>query len=38
MVIMATKGSKGIFHFGSVVDKVVKNAPVPVLTIPVTKT
>jgi nucleotide-binding universal stress UspA family protein len=38
MVIMATKGSKGIFHFGSVTDKVVKNAPVPVLTIPVAKT
>ena len=34
MVIMATSGRKGHFKFGSVADKVVKNSPVPVITIP----
>ena len=35
MVVMTTLGSKGRFHFGSVAEKVVKHAPVPVITIPV---
>ena len=34
MVVMATRGSKGDFPFGSVAEKVVKNSPVPVVTIP----
>ncbi len=34
MVIMASQGGKGQFPFGSVTEKVVKNAPVPVVTIP----
>lgn len=33
MVIMATHGMKGNFPFGSVAERVVKNSPVPVLTI-----
>ena len=35
MVIMATHGQKGHFHFGSVAEKVVKNSPIPVITIPI---
>jgi nucleotide-binding universal stress UspA family protein len=35
MVIMATHGRKGHFHFGSVAEKVVKNSPIPVITIPI---
>jgi nucleotide-binding universal stress UspA family protein len=35
MVVMASHGRKGKFHFGSVAEKVVKNSPVPVVTIPV---
>jgi nucleotide-binding universal stress UspA family protein len=35
MVVMATRGTEGHFAFGSVAEKVVKNAPVPVVTIPV---
>ena len=35
MVVMASHGRKGQFHFGSVAEKVIKNAPVPVVTIPV---
>jgi nucleotide-binding universal stress UspA family protein len=35
MVVMATHGRKGHFRFGSVAEKVVKNSPVPVITIPV---
>jgi len=35
VVIMATHGRKGHFHFGSVAEKVVRNSPVPVITIPV---
>ena len=35
MVVMASHGRKGHFHFGSVAEKVVKNAPVPVVTIPI---
>lgn len=34
-IIMATRGAKGNFRFGSVAEKVVKNAPVAVITIPV---
>lgn len=34
MVVMASKGHKGHFDFGSVTEKVLKNAPVPVTTIP----
>jgi len=33
LVIMATHGMKGNFPFGSVAERVVKNSPVPVLTI-----
>lgn len=35
MVVMASRGRKGHFHFGSVAEKVVKNSPVPVVTIPI---
>lgn len=35
MVVMTTKGEKGLFPFGSVAEKVVKTASVPVVTIPV---
>ena len=35
MVVMATRGRKGHFQFGSVTEKVVKNSAVPVVTIPV---
>jgi nucleotide-binding universal stress UspA family protein len=35
MIVMATSGHKGNFRFGSVAEKVVKNATVPVVTIPV---
>jgi nucleotide-binding universal stress UspA family protein len=34
MVVMSTRGAKAHFHFGSVAEKVVKNASVPVVTIP----
>jgi nucleotide-binding universal stress UspA family protein len=34
MVIMSTRGAKGNFSFGSVAEKVVKNSPVPVVTVP----
>jgi nucleotide-binding universal stress UspA family protein len=37
MVVMATRGRKGHFQFGSVVEKLVKNSPVPVVTIPVSR-
>ncbi len=33
-VVMASRGQKGFFGFGSVAEKVVKNSPVPVTTIP----
>jgi nucleotide-binding universal stress UspA family protein len=32
---MASQGEKGHYRFGSVAEKVVKNAPVPVTTIPI---
>jgi nucleotide-binding universal stress UspA family protein len=35
LVIMASHGEKGNFRFGSVTEKVLKNSPVPVTTIPV---
>ena len=38
MVVMATRGSGGQFPFGSVTDKVIKHSPVPVLSIPKTRT
>ena len=34
MIIMASHGRRGSFGFGSVSEKVVKNAPIPVVTIP----
>lgn len=37
MVIMATHGRKGHFDFGSVAEKVIKHAPVPVITVPASK-
>jgi nucleotide-binding universal stress UspA family protein len=37
MVVMATHGRRGHFHFGSVAEKVVKTSPVPVVTIPASK-
>jgi len=35
MVVMAKRGQRGHFRFGSVSEKVVKNSPVPVVTIPI---
>lgn len=35
LVVMATRGESGNFGFGSVAEKVTKNSPVPVTTIPV---
>jgi nucleotide-binding universal stress UspA family protein len=35
MVVMASHGQKGHFHFGSVAEKVVKNSAVPVITVPI---
>ncbi|MBC2715258.1 MAG: universal stress protein [Desulfobacteraceae bacterium] len=35
LVVMASHGEKGNFRFGSVAEKVVKNSPVPVTTIPI---
>jgi nucleotide-binding universal stress UspA family protein len=32
---MASHGQKGTYRFGSVTEKVMKNSPVPVTTIPV---
>jgi nucleotide-binding universal stress UspA family protein len=34
MVVMASHGESGHFRFGSVTEKVLKNSPVPVTTIP----
>jgi nucleotide-binding universal stress UspA family protein len=33
-IVMSTRGAKGHFRFGSVAEKVVKNAPVAVITVP----
>jgi nucleotide-binding universal stress UspA family protein len=35
LVVMASRGAKGEFPFGSVAEKIVRNAPVPVMTVPV---
>lgn len=35
MIVMATRGRRANFSFGSVTEKVTKNSPVPVVTIPV---
>jgi nucleotide-binding universal stress UspA family protein len=35
MVVMSTRGRKGHFGFGSVAEKVLKNSPVPVVSIPI---
>ena len=35
LVVMASHGSRGDFRFGSVTEKVLKNSPVPVTTIPI---
>lgn len=34
MVVMASRGRRNRFQFGSVTERVVKHSPVPVLTIP----
>ena len=34
MVVMASRGRRGLFRFGSVAEKIVKNSPVSVVTIP----
>lgn len=34
MVVMASRGVKGQFSFGSVAEKVVRHSPVPVVTVP----
>jgi len=36
MIIMASHGRRGNFGFGSVSEKVVKNADIPVVTVPIT--
>ena len=38
MVVMASNGEKGNFRFGSVTEKVLKNSPVPVTTVPINPT
>lgn len=35
MVVMASHGRKGHFRFGGVAEKVIRNSPVPVVTIPI---
>lgn len=35
LVVMASHGKKGHFRFGSVAEKIIRNSPVPVVTIPV---
>ncbi|MGD9107410.1 MAG: universal stress protein [Desulfobacterales bacterium] len=37
LVVMASRGQKGYFRFGSVTEKVLKESPVPVTMIPVNK-
>jgi nucleotide-binding universal stress UspA family protein len=34
LVVLSTEGRKGHFRFGSVAEKIVKNAPVPVVSVP----
>lgn len=35
MVVMSTHGRKGHFSYGSVAEKIMRNSPVPVVTIPI---
>lgn len=35
MVVMASHGKRGHFRFGGVAEKVIRNSPVPVVTIPI---
>jgi len=35
MVVMASHGEKGKYRFGSVTEKVLKNSPVPVTSVPI---
>jgi nucleotide-binding universal stress UspA family protein len=35
IVVMATRGSRGRFRFGSVTEQVVKHSTVPVVTVPI---
>ena len=35
IIVMSSRGAKNTFHFGSVAEKIVKNSPVPVVTIPI---
>ena len=35
LVVMASHGSQGNYRFGSVTEKVLKNSPVPVTTVPI---
>lgn len=35
MVVLASHGRQGHFSFGSVAEKVVKNAPIPVVIVPI---
>ena len=35
LVVMASRGQRGHFHFGSVTEKVMKNSHVPITVIPV---
>ena len=35
MVVMTSHGEKGLYRFGSVAEKVVKNSPAPVTVIPI---
>ena len=35
LVVMASHGQKGNYRFGSVADKVLRNSPVPVTTVPI---
>jgi nucleotide-binding universal stress UspA family protein len=35
IVVMSTHGRKGHFSYGSVAEKIMRNSPVPVVTIPV---
>ncbi len=35
MVVMASRGERGYFRFGSVFEKVLKNSSIPITTIPV---
>ena len=38
LVVMATRGKSDSFAFGSVAEKVTKNSPVPVTTVPIEET